>query len=103
MASAAADVAAAATAAAAAAAVDDDVAKRPALDVASKVVPVVEYMDRGEEWYGTEFNPTVKKLFMAGVGMLAVLLDLSLGGWEPSEMSKSAFEVEGNCDPNPVS
>lgn len=55
-------------------------ANRPALDVASNVVPVVEYMPRGEAWYGTEFSPTVKKLFMAGVGMLAVLLDLSLGG-----------------------
>lgn len=50
MTSAAADVAAAATAAAAAAAVEDDVAKRPALDVVSKVVPVVEYIPRGEEW-----------------------------------------------------
>ncbi|OAQ26089.1 hypothetical protein K457DRAFT_1589124 [Linnemannia elongata AG-77] len=57
VASEAADVAAAATAAAVAA----EVPKSPA-GLAAASLPVVEYMDKGDEWYGAELSPVVKKL-----------------------------------------
>jgi len=46
------------------------------------------------------FNPGERKLCIAGVGMLAVLLDFILGCWVPSlPRSKRALDVE--VKPNP--